>query len=166
MSKGVKSNKSTDFLPRLAQNAYHNSSRKGIEFDFSDNKELQRYLFNLFIEQGGRCAYLGIPIYPIKNHKYKMSIERIDPTKGYNRNNIALIVSSLNGRPIGRYNNKNITDEERIIAVKTGALGFNLDKFNEWTLLTSERLQKINELRKIEGGNFRSLINLNNRFDS
>jgi hypothetical protein len=88
---------------------------------------------------GGRCAYLGIPIYLEKNHKYKTSIERIDPTKGYGRNNIALIVSSLNGRPIGRYNNKNITNEERKTAVETGALGFNVDKLNKWLLLTPER---------------------------
>lgn len=158
----IKSNKSTDFLSRLAQNAYHNSLRKGIEFDFVDYKELRRFLINKFIDQGGRCAYLGIPIYPIKNHKYKMSIERIDPTKGYERNNIALIVSSLNGRPIGRYNNKNISDEERQEAVNAGTLGFNIDNLDQWTLLTPERKKILEGFKEKERNIINRLINTEN----
>ena len=75
-------------------------------------------------------------------------IERKDPSKSYNKENIVLISSFLNTPPIGRFLNKNISEEDRDIALKAGALGFNIDKLNEWTNYVPEKMEKIIEYER------------------
>lgn len=133
-------------LANSASDHIKNSKNKNLIFDFGSLGECAIHLINKFKEQGGRCAYLKIPIHPIECHKYKASIERINHNIGYTRNNIVLIVSSINASPSGPKNSE------------TGALGLNLDKLNEWVLLTKEKELIINDLIKSERSNLELLF--------
>jgi hypothetical protein len=156
----INKRKSMGFFRCLVRNAYK-SSRESTNinknFGFETYEECFRFLIQKYINQGGRCAYLGIPIYPEVNHKYKISIERKDPSKGYNESNILLIVSSLNSPPIGRFLNKNISDEDRRSALIAGTLGFNIDKLNNWI---GTKPEKLNEIINYESNILENLIQI------
>ena len=93
-------------------------------------------LTNLYLNQGGRCLYSYTPIYPMANHKYKISVERIDPRKNYNRENTVLVTIGLNGRPCGQFLNKSISSEQREIALANGT--FNQIYWDKCTKLTGD----------------------------
>lgn len=125
-------------LANSASDHIKNSKNKNLIFDFESLGECTIFLINKFIEQGGRCSYLKIPIYIKEGHKYKASVERVNHNIGYTRENIVLIVSSINAPPSGPKNSE------------TGALGLNLEKLNEWTLLTKEKELVINNIVRSE----------------
>jgi hypothetical protein len=146
---------SSTYFYNLANSAkYHLSSER--QFGFETIKECTIFLIKKFVEQGGRCSYLGIPIYPTKFHKYKVSIERRNPYKNYSMDNIELIVSGLNGSFQGQRN-----EEVREQSVNASSLGFNIDKLNQWTLFTDERKKINNEIVKEESLILLSLIDWN-----
>ena len=145
---------STSMFYRLSHSAYKHSIQSNITYDFKLKHELMKFLVEKFVEQAGRCKYLNVPLsIGTDTCKYKMSIERINPNNGYTRNNIALIISSLNGQPAGKRKNED--------AVKTGALGMNIDKLNEWTFLTKNIMEKIEKIKDKESDILTSLINFN-----
>jgi hypothetical protein len=129
---------SKTFFYKLANSAYWHSINNNLVFNFNSIKECASFLIEKFIEQGGRCAYLKIPIFLESKHKFKASIERINHTIGYKKDNIVLIVSSLNCPPSGPKGSSET------------ALGLNLDKLNKWTLLTKELEEKIDKQVEIE----------------
>jgi len=91
------------------------SDRK--DFLFNSVEEFACFLIKLYINQGMRCAYSNVPIYSEINHKYKLSVERVDSTGHYSSDNIILVVIGLNGCPNGQYLNEYITEEQRKIAM-------------------------------------------------
>lgn len=111
-----------------------------ITIDFKSDQEFIEYLIYLFIQQGGKCAYSYVPIYPIVKHKYKLSIERKNPLLSYNKDNIVLITIGLNGRPCGQFLNKNISEEQRTLALNNGI--FNQKYWDTCTKLTDDIRQK------------------------
>lgn len=49
--------------------------------------------------QGGKCAITGIPMKfyeKNRNHRDAASVDRIDSSKGYSKDNIHLVISSIN----------------------------------------------------------------------
>lgn len=144
----ILNNDCTNFFYKLAS-AAKGSSAKACDrkpYGFKSIKECVKFLIEKYIEQGGRCAYTNIPIYPITEHKYKVSIERRNPLKGYLRDNIILIVSSLNFSPPGQIYNKHITEEQLQIALEAAI--FNQEYWNKCTLLTPERAKKCFEAKE------------------
>jgi hypothetical protein len=153
----ILNNDCTNFFYKLASTA-KGSSVKSYDrkpYDFKTIKECVKFLIEKYIEQGGRCAYTNIPIYPISEHRYRISIERKNPLKGYTRDNIILIVGSLNFSPPGQIYNKNISEEQREIALKAAI--FNQEYWDQCTLLTSERAKKCTEAKEY-GKNMLSLL--------
>lgn len=86
------------FLISLLTNARHKAKyrlTKGrVEAStFSLDIEL---LLEMWNEQAGRCAYSGIPLSHQPLSQWKASIERVNPSKGYIKENIILVCSELN----------------------------------------------------------------------
>lgn len=52
-------------------------------------------ILDIYQEQGGRCYYSRVPL--AFSGKFQMSLERIDSTKGYTRDNSVLVILGLNG---------------------------------------------------------------------
>jgi predicted Zn-ribbon and HTH transcriptional regulator len=137
---------SKHFFYGLAKNAKTNSdSQRDKIFDFPNIKSCGVFLISKYIEQGGRCAYSHIPIYPKTSHKYRVSIERINPLLGYSKNNILLIVVGLNGSPAGQFLNKNIDEENRQNALSAGK--FNQEYWDNCTKITPDIMTKCTEAR-------------------
>jgi hypothetical protein len=105
-------------------------------------------LKNKYIEQGGRCAYSKIPIYPIQKHKYMMSAERKNPLLGYIEDNIILVVIGLNCPLSGQFLNEDISEEQRELAL-TSVL-FNQEYWDISTLLTHGRRMICEKIRNAE----------------
>ncbi len=60
------------------------SRKKKLDFDIDE-----QFVRGLLDKQNNRCIYTGIEFIPL-NRKYSMSIDKIDPTKGYTKDNIQL----------------------------------------------------------------------------
>jgi len=139
----------TNFFHELAAQCKSNSRVSDHEyktFEFDSIKECGLFFIKLFIEQGGRCAYSKIPIYPEKQHVYKISPERVDPSKGYSKNNVVLITIGLNGRPAGQFLNEHLTDEQKLIAINAGC--FNQDYWDQCTKVTPDIIIKCEEVKE------------------
>jgi hypothetical protein len=121
-------------LAHGAKSSVEHKSKK-ITFDFK-LPECAAFLKKLWIEQGGRCAYSNVPIYPIVKHKHKISIERKNPNKGYTRDNIVLITIGLNSQPAGPRN----FDGQGI---------FNQEFWNKYFILTDEINLKCKKAKEI-----------------
>ena len=119
---------------------------RNITFDFKSLEECRAFLVEQYIKQGGRCYYTNIPIFQQKNTKHSISVERLDPTKSYNKDNIVLIAVELNFPPKGQVYNKTISDGDRLKAIE--AATFNQKYWDECTLLTEERRRKCEEAKE------------------
>jgi len=138
---------SKNFFYLKAKDAKHNANKKNrFDFCFKTINECAKYLISLYIDQGGRCAYSSIPIYPTIKHKYRISIERINSLGNYEPGNIVLIVAAFNCPPSGQMRNVNLTDEQRQLALKKGS--FNQEYWDTCTLLTPERKLKCIEAKE------------------
>jgi len=146
MATSIKSSKFFSGMARTMKVNSINTTNKNKKFDFDSLKECKLFLIKLYIKQGGRCAYSNIPIYPERNHKYKLSPERIDPTKSYNKDNIVLIVIGLNGSPAGQWLNEDLSEQQHQIALKSGI--FNQDYWNSCTKITPEIIIKMDKARE------------------
>ena len=96
----------------------HSNERKTFEFKLIN--ECAYFLIKKYVNQGGRCFYSQIPMYPEVNYQYKISPERLNPTGPYSQENIVLIIIELNGPLSGQYLNKNLTEEQRQEALEAG----------------------------------------------
>ena len=67
--------------------------RSNREFDPEVNWE---YLFDLWDQQNGLCAYSGLPLSIETNHPHTISLDRIDSSIGYLRGNLQLVSWSVN----------------------------------------------------------------------
>jgi len=54
------------------------------------------FLWDLYIQQGGRCYYTGLDLELIKDNEYTISVDRIDSSKSYMKNNIVLTCRYVN----------------------------------------------------------------------
>lgn len=132
---------------RLANDGQR-SDRKHSTNEFDTIRKYGLFFVKTFIEQGGRCVYLNIPIFPYLKHKYKMSKERKNPLIGYTKENTILIVVGLNGKPAGQFLSEHLTDEEREIALRAGI--FNQEYWDECTKMTPEIAKKCEEVRQLD----------------
>jgi hypothetical protein len=78
------------------QRRIHNWRKKDLTSDLTPE-----YLVNLYDEQGGRCYYTGRPmIVGRKRFEYSLtdalSLDRLDPEKGYNRGNVVWCINLVN----------------------------------------------------------------------
>lgn len=55
-----------------------------------------KYLFDVWSEQNGLCRYSGVPLHVETNHPDKVSLDRIDSTKGYVMGNLQLVSATVN----------------------------------------------------------------------
>lgn len=55
-----------------------------------------RDLFDLWDQQNGMCAYSGLPLSIETNHPEIVSLDRIDSSKGYTKDNLQLLAWSVN----------------------------------------------------------------------
>lgn len=65
-------------------------------------------ILDIYEQQGGRCYYSKVPLSFSGN--FQMSLERLDPTKGYTRENSVLIILGVNA---GDWSNVKHEDDER-----------------------------------------------------
>jgi len=80
------------------------------------------FLVELFRQQRGVCAYSGIPLTFEAKQDWQMSLERLDPLKGYTRDNVCLICLEFN-------------TGDRTVMYKHGAIGnssWNAEKFKHF----------------------------------
>lgn len=75
-------------------------------------------LYDLYLKQKGRCAYTNIPL--TMDGLFQVSLERINVKKGYIKENICLIMVSLN---VGDWSVVKRDDDER-----EGSSGWNREK--------------------------------------
>ncbi len=133
------------FFYNLAYSIKKRENKRKI-FCFENTIDCAIFLINKFIEQGGRCAYSQIPIYPRTNNPYKISPERLDPSGPYSRENIILIAVGLNGAPSGQFLNSHLTEEQQQIALKIGK--FNQEYWDKCTKMTPKIYKKCEEVRE------------------
>ncbi|CAE7729359.1 pmpB [Symbiodinium sp. CCMP2592] len=77
---------------RAAHNARYRDRQKGWQCDVNAG-----HLLDLVLEQGGLCAYSGVPMELLKPHSHwRASIERIDNRQGYVKENCCLIAAEFN----------------------------------------------------------------------
>ena len=134
-------NSSAAYIYNIATSVKHNAKKKNthrnITFDFKSNKDCAICLIKKYVEQGGRCLYTHVPIYPDSSKGcFKLSIERKDPTKSYSEENIALICAGINGTPAGVYKSKHITEEIRSVVLAAGM--YNQEYWDSCTKMTNE----------------------------
>ncbi|CAE7254718.1 pmpB [Symbiodinium sp. CCMP2592] len=76
----------------VAASAQRRDREKGWQSNIDAN-----YLLDLVLEQGGLCAYSGIPMELLLPHSHwRVSIERINNRKGYIKGNCCLIAAEFN----------------------------------------------------------------------
>ena len=80
-------NKLDKWVIYLHKNCYRNNKKFGSDMDFD-----HKYILELYNKQNGLCGYFKIPLIFSKEHKHplKPSIDRIDNSKGYTKDNIIL----------------------------------------------------------------------------
>lgn len=84
-------------VTQLRNSSIARAKKKNIEYDLDDD-----FILNMFISQENRCNLTGIvfSLDPPKNgqhnNPYSPSIDRIDPKKGYTKDNVRLILSCVN----------------------------------------------------------------------
>lgn len=81
------------------------------------------FLVELYRKQKGRCAYSGIPLSfgSYHDHDWIASLERIDPLKGYTKDNVCLIAFEFNTTDVTSMNLKDSGN---------GSGAWSRDKFN------------------------------------
>jgi len=88
------------FLTRLLYDAKQHAKLRKNKKSRTDNSGdfnlILDDLFDMILEQNGRCYYSSIPLIYKRNTDWKCSIERIDNTKGYVKDNVKLICVEFN----------------------------------------------------------------------
>ena len=63
--------------------------KRGLEFNVSS-----RYLYDIWQQQGGKCAYTGLDLELVGNRQ--ASVDRIDSSKGYIEGNVQWVLTKVN----------------------------------------------------------------------
>ncbi len=77
-------------------------------------------LFDKLLEQKGRCYYSNVNLHFTPKSEWMMSIERLDSTKGYTKDNTALVCIE--------FNSTDTTSNQKIKG--TGSAQWSKEKFN------------------------------------
>lgn len=75
------------------------------------------YLYSLFKKQNGRCAYSGVELSLQKSSPLVLSLDQIDPTKGYIKDNVQWLAWAVN-RAKGDMDEQTFLDMCRVITEK------------------------------------------------
>lgn len=80
-------------LHQRAYQAKRRSEKKQLEFNLTDSD-----LLEIYKKQNGKCYYSGITMEKIPkiDNYYNVSIDRVDSSKGYTKNNVVLCCDSIN----------------------------------------------------------------------
>lgn len=80
-------------IPKAISNAKVRAKKKGIEFDISSE-----HVWDLIEKQNGKCFYSGKQLGLIFNENLRdmMSIDRIDSSRGYTKDNVVLCCAAVN----------------------------------------------------------------------
>ena len=54
------------------------------------------YLFDIWVNQNGKCIYSGLPLSVEVNHPHTISLDRIDSRLGYISGNLQLVSAAVN----------------------------------------------------------------------
>lgn len=87
---------------RIWSRIKYSAKKRNLEFNLGETSEAKKYLYDLFLEQEGKCALSGVPIYfanTIEDDKHGVttaSLDRIDSGKGYIRDNIQWVHKDVN----------------------------------------------------------------------
>lgn len=97
--KKIESEKQKERRVRLWQNTLIHDSKRGKEHNLTVD-DINR----MFEEQKGLCYWFKVPLIPSENSKHPQqpSLDRLDGTKGYTKDNVVLACYSAN---IGRNDN-------------------------------------------------------------
>lgn len=74
---------------KALSNARKRADKRGVSFEID-----KEYLFELYESQSGKCYYSGLPLHVVKDgaekvhDEYKMTLDCIDPKKGYVKDNV------------------------------------------------------------------------------
>lgn len=79
-----------DPLKKSLLRIFHALAKSKIRTDIS-----LEYLWELYIQQGGRCYYSGINM-TFDNTEYSISVDRLDSSKSYQKDNIVLTCRNIN----------------------------------------------------------------------
>jgi hypothetical protein len=91
------SNKLRFFLQNMISRMKQAQKKKEDKGRIMESQEITvKDLLNKIWDQKGRCAYSNIPMNYVPNSDWKCSPERIDPTKGYVKDNIIFICLEFN----------------------------------------------------------------------
>ncbi|CAE7830333.1 unnamed protein product [Symbiodinium sp. CCMP2592] len=86
------------FVLKMLTSARARAKRKGL----THNLQLQDVL-NMLLKQGGRCAYSGIAMEMLVPFSHwRMSLERLDNSEGYVKDNCALVAAEFNSPDYSR----------------------------------------------------------------
>lgn len=80
--------KSKNWWKKLIHTAKATSKKYNLEFDLTEE-----FILDLFNSQAGKCFYLKVNLEPSKDGKRKLnapSIDRIDCSKGYTKDNVVI----------------------------------------------------------------------------
>ena len=75
----------------LATKLGHCKRRKGVDCEITRDD-----LMKLWESQDGRCAISNYPMKHISSNLFSVSVDRIDSSQGYTRNNIQLVCQAIN----------------------------------------------------------------------
>lgn len=91
-SENRKNNLNT-YLNYKTTNLKTKCKQKNLDFDLNNN-----FLYELYLKQNGKCYYTDIDIvHNLGCHQYNsISVDRLDPNKGYTKDNVVLASFSIN----------------------------------------------------------------------
>ena len=78
-------------LSRKLSDGKKNAKKKGWEYDID-----HAFIMQLIRQSGCKCIYCGKPFVFEPNHQMNFSIDRIDSSRGYVRNNVQVIAPWVN----------------------------------------------------------------------
>lgn len=112
--------------------------KRDLSFDIDFN-----FLVELYQKQKGRCAYSGIPLSFGSYHDWIASLERIDPLRGYTKDNVCIIAFEFN------------TTDRTCMSLKEAGTGSSawsrvkFDHFREYVIASQNKIKTDNIIGSI-----------------
>ena len=95
-----------------ASGAFRRDRDKGRQGNIDAN-----HLLDLVLEQGGLCAYSGIPMEMLRpNSHWRVSVERVDNSRGYLKGNCCLIAAEFNSAGSAQWSKQKV---QEVLHVRT-----------------------------------------------
>ena len=79
------------FIGKRVSDSKSRAKKKNIPHDVTKDDVAQMYM-----QSGGRCPYIKVPFILEKGNRYNISLDRIDSSKGYTKDNIMIICDWAN----------------------------------------------------------------------